>query len=160
MGRIYTAEFNGQTITNAGGARDLFELTPGDDKPIRIAGFSLSQTSDLGDAEEEVLRLRIRRGNTTSGNGTSITNINPMNPSDAAAGFTAEHNGTTQATAGTERTLWRGGWNIRMGETIFFPEDMRPGAGQGQGTLILSIEAAPADDLTGCDGTIFVEEMG
>ena len=65
-GRIYTVEFEGTAVT---AAVDFFELTPADDKPIEILGLFLSQSSDAGDAADELLRYRVIRGHTTSGSG-------------------------------------------------------------------------------------------
>ena len=90
MGRIYSVPYTG-TLTNAGGNLDLFELIPGDDKPIKLRGLVLGQTTEIADAAEESLGISIVHlaATVTGSNGTSVTPV-PRDPgiSDLAAGFT------------------------------------------------------------------------
>ena len=156
MGRIYTIDIAPVSISVAA---DVIELTPADDKPIVIHGFEILQTTDLGDGQEEVIGLFWIRGHTVSGSGGSSVTPSPVNPSDAAAGFTAEVLNTTQANTGTTKTLQRHGWNIRIPTPVtYIPED-RPQASQGNTTLILRMAAAPADAIT-ISGHVTVEELG
>lgn len=156
MGRMYSVSFSAQAMTTA---QDLFEITPADDKPIRIAGIWLFQTTDLGDAAEEIIGIVVKRGNTTSGSGGAAGTIEAVAPSDATPGFAAEVYNTTAASAGTEDILLRDGWNIRSPYQLLLPEDMRPGASQAHTTLVVALAAAPADSIT-VSGTIMVEELG
>src|SRR4051812_5420485 len=109
-GRMYTVSTAG---VSASAAQDLIEITPADDKPIVIHAVYLSQTSDFGDAQDEVLRWEIIRGFTASGSAGTAPTPRPSNRSDAAAAFTAEMNNTTVATTGTTNTLHEDGWNVR-----------------------------------------------
>jgi len=130
-------------------ALDLFELTPADDIPIEVHSFRVWQTSDVGDAQEEVITLSWIYGNTTSGSGgnTSVTG-GRANPRDAAASVTCESGNTTAASSGTAVTQFSDGWNVRIPYSyIFIPED-RPSADQGNTLLVLRMGAAPADSLT------------
>src|SRR5688572_5473054 len=111
MGRIYAVDIAPAAITVAA---DVIELTPADDKPIIIHGFEIFQTTDLGDAAEEIIGLFWIRGHTVSGSGGSSPTPRPLNPNDAAAGFTAETLNTTAANTGTTVQLQRHGWNIRI----------------------------------------------
>lgn len=158
MGRIYYVDIAPAAITVAA---DIIELTPADDKPIIVHGImDLLQTTDLGDAQEEVIGLIWVRGHTTSGSGgTSGITPRPKNPSDAAAGFTAESLNTTAASVGTTVNLPRHGWNIRVPLTVLYPPELRPEASQGNTTLVLRMAAAPADSIT-MSGSIVVEELG
>lgn len=156
MGRIYYVDIAPTAITVAA---DLIELTPADDKPIAIHGFEIFQTTDLGDAQEEIIGLLWVRGHATSGSGGLTPTPRPANPSDAASGFTAETVNTTQASAGTGVNLPRHGWNVRVAcEKVYTPET-RPQASQGNTTLVLRMAAAPADSLT-ISGYVIVEEFG
>jgi hypothetical protein len=76
MGRIYTVPYTG-TLTNAGGNADLFELTPGDDKPIHLRGLILGQTSEVADAAEEAISVSVIHlaATVTSSNGTTVTPV-------------------------------------------------------------------------------------
>ena len=64
MGRRYAVQFEGTTVS---AAVDFFEVFPAANKPIRVLGLMLSQSSDTGDSQEEILRLRIMRGHTVGG---------------------------------------------------------------------------------------------
>ena len=156
MGRIYTIDIAPTAITVA---CDVVEIVPADDKPVIVHGFELLQTTDLGDAAEEVIGLYWARGNSTSGSGGSTPTPSPVNPSDAASGLTAEVLNTTQASTGTVVNLQRHGWNIRMPLPVtYIPED-RPVVTQGQTRICLRMAAAPTDSIT-VSGSVTVEELG
>lgn len=155
-GRIYTVAFEGVAVTVAA---DLFEITPADDKPVEIVGMFLSQSSDVGDAAEEMLRFEIIRGYTSSGTGGTTTTPRPVKRTDAAAGFTAETNNTTAATTGTAVILHADAFNIRSGYQNWWPEGTEPDASQGDTTILVRLMAAPADSLT-LSGTLYVREAG
>lgn len=159
MGRVYTVPHSG-TLTNTGGDADLFELTPADDKPIRLRGLVLAQTSEVGDTAEEGLRLSIIHlgATVTSGNGSAVTPV-PVDPSDAAAGFTAEANGATVATtSGTATTVEEAAWNIRISplERWWPDERFAPMARQGA-VLVVRCQTTVADDIS-IAITAYVEE--
>lgn len=156
MGRIYYIDIAPAAVTVAA---DVVEITPADDKPIVVHGFEIFQTTDLGDAQEEVIGLLWVRGHTTSGSGGSAPTPRPANPSDAAAGFTAETLNTTAASVGTTVNLARHGWNIRIPTPVTYTPEMRPMASQANTTLVLRMAAAPADSIT-ISGYVCVEELG
>jgi hypothetical protein len=153
--RVYTVEFEAQTIAAASGDYDLFELDAATDKPIAIKSIILKTTSELQEAQEEWLRLRVIRGHTTTGNGTATT-PRPLSPADAAAGFAAETVGATIASAGTALNLWSDAFQVRAGYELFrAPEDYFWTSGAD--LLVVRLMAAVADDLT-MSGTIDVVE--
>lgn len=158
MGRIYTVSYTG-TVTNAGANADLLEVLPADDKPVKLRGFCLGQSSEVGDAGEEALSISIMRlpATVTGGNGTAVTPI-PMDSADVAAGFAAECNGATVATtSGSAVILAELAWNERASPyDFFFPEGMCPKVKQAEG-LIVRMNTTPADDFTGCF-TFWLEE--
>lgn len=156
MGRIYTIDIAAAAVTVAA---DLVEITPADDKPVLVHAIDILQTTDLADAQEEIIALVWVRGHTTSGSGGSAPTPRPVNPSDTAAGFTAETNNTTAASAGTGVNLQRHGWNVRVPLTIFYPPEVRPQVSQANTTMVLRMAAAPADSIT-ISGSITVEELG
>lgn len=154
MGRMYTIHLAPTAITVAA---DLVEITPADDIPILIHGFRVWQTTDVGDAAEEIITLSWVRGHTTTGNGTAATPA-PKNHRDAAASMTAETAATTAASAGTTTTPYATGWNIRGPLEVVFAPEQRIRADQGNTTIVLRMGAAPADSLTiGC--SVDVEEI-
>lgn len=155
-GRRYSVVFSAVAVT---AAQDLFELTPADDKPVKIVGIELGQSSDAGDAADELLQLSIIRGFTVSGSGGSAATPAPLPSSvGVASGFAAEVNNTTVANTGTSVTLMTTCWNVRAGYINWFPEGCEPGAGQGNTTIVVRT-TAPADSLT-LSGTLYVEEAG
>jgi hypothetical protein len=155
-GRIYTVEFEGTAVTTA---VDVWELDAAAEKPCEVLGWDLWASSEVGDAAEEILRYRWVRGNTTSGTGGAATTPRPCNPSDAAAGFVAEANNTTAASAGTAVNLGSHGLNVRQGSApIWLPEGCEIGF-SGTGLLVLRLLAAPADSVT-MGGTVWVREAG
>lgn len=161
MSRMYTVPYTG-TLTLSGGDADLFELLPADDKPVRLRGFVLGQTSEVGDAAEEGLRLSIIRlgATVTSGSGGSAVTPVPLDDADAAAGFTAEANNSTVATtSGTSTTIEESAWNIRVSplERWWPDERFAPLCKQGSG-LVVRCQTTVADDVT-IAITAYVEEL-
>lgn len=156
MGRIYTIHLAPTAFTVAA---DLVEITPADDKPVSIHGFRVWQTTELGDAAEEIISLAWVRGNATSGSGgNTAVALTPKNPSDAAAGATVETANTTAASTGTPVTVYSTGWNVRAPLEVVFTPEQRIIATQAQTLLVLRMLAAPVDSTTiGC--SVDVEEI-
>ena len=155
MGRTYAVTFNAVALT---AAADLFEITPADDKPCEVVSIYIGQTTEAGDAADEMLGVQIIRGFTTSGSGGSAATPTPLRPADTAAGFTAEVNNTTLANTGTTTTLHSDAFNVRAGWVYIPPLDARPVVNQGNTTLVVRI-TAPADSVT-FNGTLIVRELG
>lgn len=157
MSRKYTVEFEAQTVANASGDYDLFEFTAVDDRPIELIGLWMYVTSELGEAAEEWLRLRIIRGLATTGNG-SATTPRPLDPRDVAAGFTAKTVGATVATAGTAINMASPAMNVRSGfEWGPVPDEYGYRIDQADVLLVVRLMAAVIDDVT-MSGTALVRE--
>lgn len=160
MSRIYTVSYTG-TLTNAGGNADLFELLPADDKPIKLRGLVLAQTSELGDAAEESPRISILRlpATVTSGSGGSAPTPAPLDSADVAAGFAAECNNSTVATTSSSAvTLEEFAWNLRASPLERWWPDAAFAFKAKQGeALIVRCQDTVADDVTVCI-TAYIEE--
>jgi hypothetical protein len=169
MAGFYAPTFTG-TITNAGGDVDLGSFSPGDDNPIRLRGFLLSQISEVGDTAEEGLRVTVRRlpaTMTVGSGGSSITATKPLG--DYTGGstwlFTARGNDTTvSTTSGTGEILQETGWNERNSPYDFWFPDERfapciKQSGANLTGLVVRQETTAADDYTGCF-TFWLEELG
>lgn len=161
MARIYRVPFSG-TLTNAGGNSDLLEILPADDKPCRLVGMRIGQTSEVKDAEEEGLEFALihMAATVTSGSGGSAVTPVKTWSGEVAAGFAAECNNTTVATtSGASTTMEYIGWNVRNSpyETFWFDEKLQAVALQGEALLVRS-NTTPADDIT-IQVTFFVEEL-
>jgi len=145
-GRMYCCDF---AATSETVAIDVFEFTPADDKPIAIHGFRLGQSSDFGDAQEEIIPVTLVRGHATSGSGGNAAANPPANgASGATSGFTFESGNTTQASAGTGVVIGRWSWNVRAGLDVTLTPEQRRECSQGNTLLVLRLAAAPADALT------------
>lgn len=155
MGRMYAVTFENVAVT---AQVDFFEIAPASNKPCIVHACYISQSSDVGDAAEEMLRVKIIRGHATSGAGGAAATPSPLNPGDSAAGFTAETNNTTIASTGTTVDLHAEAFNIRSGWVYMPTPETRPIVTQGQTTLVVRLMAAPADSLS-MSGTLVVEEL-
>lgn len=152
---VYTVVSQAVSIP-ATNAMDIFELNTPSDKVVELISAFLGQSSDAGDAADELLRVRVRSGMTTSGSGGSTATPQKTSSGDAAAGTTVETNNTTVASGGTivehvEETFnVRGGWIYKPvpEERIFFPPSSR---------IVLNIPTGPADALTGSATLTFRE---
>lgn len=161
MSRMYTVVMDSD-ITAAETDVDWFEISPAANKPCRLVGFILSQHSELGDAQEEMLDFDIIRVPTTatSGSGGSAPTPQKVDPSDAAAGFTAEvHNTTVATTSGTLETLDQFDWNVRSApyERWWPDPDTRFQVINGQ-LLVLRMQTAVTDTIS-AKITAYIEEL-
>ena len=156
MGRKYWVDLTPTAVTLA---VDLLEILPADDKPIKIVSLALGQSSDVGDAQDEVISVYWLRGNTGVGAGGSAVTPRPCGLSDVAAGFAAKAFNTTPAASGTSVILPRHAFNVRGGiERPYTPDEMFE-TSQANTSLVLRMAAAPADSLT-IFGSVCVEEFG
>jgi hypothetical protein len=156
MGRIYAVCFENVAVT---AAQDFFEVSPADDKPVAIHACYLSQSTELGDAAEEQLRVEIVRGHATTGSGGSAPTPTPLCPTDTAAAFGAEANNTTIASAGTGVIVHAETFNVRSGWVYLPTPECRPICTQASGVLlVVRLMGAPADSVT-MSGTLLVEEL-
>jgi hypothetical protein len=156
--RVYSVAFENVAVA---AAQDLFEVSPADDKPVAFIGLTLDNVggvADAGDAQEEMLRVAVIRGHTTSGSGGTAPTPAPMSPIDAAAGFAAEVNNTTIASVGTTTTPWAFGWNTRVPLREFLAEEYWPKASQANTTMVVRLLSTPADSFQ-VSGTLWVAEF-
>ena len=102
---------------------DLLEITAGAAQPVAIHGIFISQTSDVGDAAEEIIQLLLKSGQTSSGTGGSASTPVANDPASAPTpGFSAEQANTTLASGGTIVTHPIEAWNVRQGYDRLFSE--------------------------------------
>jgi hypothetical protein len=155
LGRVYRSYFSKVAVT---AAQDLFEIVSPADSTVALLGWGIGQSSDLGDAAEEILNIAVKSGQTVSGSGGSSPTVNPNSLGDAAFGGTVEANNTTKANTGTIATHDVREVNIRTGLDVYYiPEDIKllsPSA-----RLTLELIDAPADSLT-MSGYIIFAEIG
>lgn len=162
MSRMYRVPFT-KTIAAADGNTDLLLVLPADDKPCRLAAWFICQSSEVGDVQEEDLRITVRHMTATVSNGSGGSAVTPVpcRPAlDQAAGFTARCGDSSVATTnGTDTICEELGWNERSTPwERFIPEEVRLQAGQGE-ALVVRMESTVADDVT-VHLTFFIEELG
>lgn len=151
MGFIYSAVMDGLAVTTA---TDIFEGTVTD--TILIHRMTLCQTTDLGDAAEEVLRLGLYTGATAGSTGTALTETTYNRIDITAATAAWVSNRGTPSSGGTLREII--GWNIRIPLDIIWTPEMRPRIDSGEDVVTFKLMAAPTDSIT-ISGTIFWEEL-
>lgn len=152
MSRMYSAVFEEVAVT---AAQDLFEIVAPSDAIVWIHSVSITQSSDAGDAQSEMLNLLYHRGS-TSGSGGSAVTPTPLNVGDSAFGGTAEANNTSQSTEGTK--LRAECFNVLAGY-IWQPTPEERICLSPSGRLIIELQTTPADSLT-MSGTVILEEVG
>jgi hypothetical protein len=155
MGMLYSAQFNGVTVT---AQQDLFELVAPSDAVVVIHQILLSQTTEVGDTQEEGLSILVKRGATTSGSGGTTPALVPLENGFTAAGSVVEANNTTKATAGTIVTLHADSWNVRSQLLILPTPELRLVLSPSQ-RLTVELATTPADSIT-MNGTLYFEEIG
>jgi len=155
MSGVYTVQFNGVAVT---AQQDLFEITGHSSKPYVILAYSITQTSEVGDAQEEGLLIQLKSGQTTSGSGGSAPTPVATDSSNSAAGFTAEANNTTKASAGTIVTHESRAWNVRGPHEVLFTQEQQLVMAAGR-RATLELATTPADSIT-MNGTIWIQEIG
>jgi hypothetical protein len=139
-------------------AQDLFELASASGKPLIILDAELTQETAKQDANEALLRIQWRRGNTTTGSGGSTATPVKKNPSMGSASMTAKVNNTTKATAGTVDTIMPSTWNIRN-EKRFSPlPDGTIEVAAGSRICLELVNAPPASETM--SGWLLVREVG
>jgi len=151
MSRRYSVPYTG-TLTNAGGNTDLLSIQPAANKIISLVGVKLGQTTEIGDAMEENIRITIHRmaATFTVGSGGSAVTPVPFDGNNAAAGCTTRCNDTTVATtSGADTVCEELAWNIRnVPVEIVWPDpEARWQAINGQG-LVVRCESTVTDDIT------------
>jgi len=158
MGQMYDAIFPSIAVT---ALQDFFEILAPADAVIIVHGWEIFQTSDVGDAEEEILELETVRGlGATTGSGGATIIPQPNMRGYAVSGTTTKRNNTTRLTAGggSLEILEKFGWNIRIPlEKIYTPES-RPVVSASD-FWTLALPSAPNDELS-VIGKVTFEEIG
>lgn len=131
---------------------DFFHVTAAAENPVTLYAMSLYQTTELGDAAEEVLSIALARGVTGGSGGTALTEAHYGDGSGSTVSAAVVGLNTTVSTAGT--VLEHLGWNVRV-PLLWCPiPELRPTVDAGQDPIVFRLLAAPADSIT-IGGTIW-----
>lgn len=152
MGRIYVASFEEVAVS---AAQDLFEVVAPADATVKIHSVTITQSSDAGDAQAEMLPILLHRGTATGTGGTTVT-PSPSSEGDTAFGGVVEANNTTQSVEGT--FLPAEAFNVQIGFFYLPPPEDRIEVSPSQ-LFIVELQSAPADALT-MSGWVKFEEIG
>lgn len=155
LGMMYTAQFNGVAVS---AQQDLFELTAPSDAVVVVHQVVLTQSSDVGDAQEEGLSILMKRGATTSGSGGSAVTPAALQHGFPAAGTAVERSNTTKASSGTIVTLHAEAWNIRAPLVWLPPPELRIVLSPSQ-RFTVELATTPNDSIT-MNATLYFEELG
>ena len=159
MGRKYTVAFKAVAAT---AQQDLFEILAPADAVVVIHEWEMSQSTEVGDAQEEQLQLTTNRGigAVTSGSGGSTATAQPVEDGDAAFGGTVEINNTTKMAAGSGslEELEPFAWNVRQPLRQIYTPETRPVISPSN-RWTLELETTPADSIT-MSGKVIMEEIG
>lgn len=153
---MYKLSFSGVSVS---AVQDLFEGVAPSDACIEIHSIRLAQYSDEGDAQAEMLRIRLLRGYTVSGSGGSTGVVPaPLEKGAAAAGGAYETNNTTQANTGTPDALLEDAWNVQIPYLYQPAPEERPIISPGI-RFVLALAEAPNDAIS-MSGEITFKEIG
>jgi hypothetical protein len=151
MGIMYAASFEEVAVT---AAQDLFEVVASAASALIIHQVTITQSSDAGDAQAEMLPILIHRGTATGSGGAPVT-PSPLNLGDPAFSGTVEANNTTQSVEGA--VLHAEAFNVQIG--FYYLPPPKPQIWiPPSGLFIVELQTAPADSLT-MNGTVVFEEI-
>ena len=159
MGRIFSARFEDIAKTVIG---DIFSLASPTSGVGVLHQIDLAQSTETGDAAEEMLTLRIVTGNTTVGNtnGTAPTAI-PFQLGDVPT-VTVRANDDVEVSGGTQVIKYSTSWNVRVPWLYLPTPETRIHFNEliaGTTTfLALQVITTPADSIS-MTGTIIWEEV-
>lgn len=154
-GRVYSVTFQAVAVT---AVQDLFELLAGSSFGFHLLSVHLSQSTEIADAEEEMMRIAIEghSGAITSGSGGSAGAEVPTNIGNAASGVVSEINNTTEMSGGAKVTHHEEAWNVRVPMTLIWMPETRIYVAPTDG-LTVTLLSTPTDSIT-MSGTIYYEE--
>jgi hypothetical protein len=160
LGRLYSVNFTAVSVSTD---QDLFYVKPAADKIVLIESVKLAVVggaADAGDTQEELLDIRLIRvpATVTAGSGGGAFTPQQIADNDAAAGFTARINDTTEATtSGSLEVLDADGMNSRVPYLYLPAPEHRIPIANAQ-AIVCRLSTVPADALS-MSGTMLVREL-
>ncbi len=155
IGHMYTGTVQ---VAGASAIQDFFQALAAAAVPFIVHAVRIGQSSDAGDAQAEMLRIRLARTDfTINGSGGTTPTLLPHSPASPVSSTVLEANNTTLSTVQTpflEDTFnVQSGWLYIPGqrELILVPAGVTNG-------FIVGLPAAPNDPLD-MTGEITIEEI-
>lgn len=154
VGPVFQVNFARVALT---AQQDLASVLLATGKPIVPLRAWVSQSSDAGDAQDEMLGISLKRGATTAGSAGSTFTALKTSANYPAFGGTCRINDTTIASAGTIEEIYPDSWNVRTsGGWLYLPVPEERFI-VDVGRLVMGLLTTPADSLTCSGGIIFAE---
>jgi hypothetical protein len=153
---IYILRFENQSVALSAGDHDLFYLAPATNRPLRVTALEFDVVSELGDAQEEVLRLQWVRGHTSASTGGASQTPENVGLNGGSAGGTFRVADTAIATGGTPDLSLPFGVNVRIAPNLWVPPYPIP-VSAAETSLVLRLMAAVADDIN-LNATLWFEQ--
>jgi hypothetical protein len=152
--RVYSMVVQAVAVT---AAQDFMSvLTPAGFSGI-LLGAEIGQSTEFGDAADENMRVRIRRGMTTVGSGGgTVTPVDYQN-SGTASTCTGRINDTTAASAGTITECYETCFNVRAG-WVWTPPPQLQFVWLPSTRIAINFPAAPVDSIT-FSGVLYFGEL-
>jgi len=158
MGRKYSVTWSSAVTAQ----QDFFEILAATGKPVILHQVELEQSTEVGDAMEEGLVIRMVRGvgTVTSGSGGTAGTSHQLDNGDANSSATVEINNTTKMVVGTGtlEPLANWAWNVRVPFCKIFTPELRPIVTPGD-RLTIELATTPGDTTT-ISANIYYEEIG
>jgi hypothetical protein len=129
---------------------DFFHITAAAENAVTLIAVQLYNTTDVQEAQEEILSMALARTVTGGTGGSGLTEVNYHDAGGSAPTATVLGLNTTVSTAGT--VLMHDGWNVRVPYLWCPIPELRPTVDSTQDPIVLRLLAAPADAITigGC----------
>lgn len=138
---------------------DLLEAVANSAKPLVLLELHLSQSTEVGDSQEEQLLIHIKSGQTTSGSGgNAATSANPTDTAGSASSFQFETHNTSKAADGTIVTHLSQAWNVRGPLDLVFTEMSQIIIAGGR-RMTVELGTTPGDSIT-LGGWALFQEIG
>lgn len=138
---------------------DVFELLSSSTQPVDLLGWELGQTTEVGEAQEEILTLILKRvsGSPTSGSNGGTSTGRTTVPG-GTVGATLETGNTTKLSGGTSEELARFAWQVRQPH-LYQPTPDEIITIAPSTRLVLELATTPADQIGGIVGRLIVAEI-
>lgn len=150
MGRRFSLSFSEVAVT---AQQDLFQVEALV-VPAKLISVTLSQSSDVGDAEAENLSIVIQRVTDAVTDDLATVNIDS---GDATQNADVAINETTELVTGAS-IIHTEGWNIAY-PFIYLPTPKNRPTIEVGNALVVNLNTTPADSIT-VSGTLVFEEEG
>lgn len=154
-GAVYTVPIDGHAFT---GATDMFCVTASTNTKVALREIRLGQYTEFGDAQAELLPIRIITGSTDTSGGGGVTPANVEGHTGAPAAISAALAPSASLASTASATVrWADSFNVAAG-FLYSPLPMERLIVEPGETVVVRV-GAPADSVT-INGTLIFEEIG